>query len=154
MLHHVSLYSFPAVIALLVPAAGRAHAAGAPPACAEAIEVVRQGIADDRGLDVTVHWFDVRNAYESGYPEAAPHGVSFSVAGESAEAFMLDAGKIRYAQAAIESCSVLSMVTLGLFETDWIDTYGVIGEQRQASPFECVDPGQGVEISWGQTYCL
>jgi|GEM_PF-2205521 len=55
----------------------------------------------------------------------------------------------------IEHCETVSKVSFNLDQTDWEDTYGLLGQGR-VGEFRCVEPGRGsgASLAWGYNTCL
>jgi len=112
----------------------------------------------EQGRDVTVgeiRSFDVSSSYPD-YPAGRPMSYRFRIGGSAAKDIMMSPQLMTMiSKDVIEHCDTVSKVSFNLDQTDWEDTYGLLGQGR-VGEFRCVEPGRGsgASLAWGYNTCL
>lgn len=88
--------------------------------------------------------------YES-YPYQRSFALAIVMQGNAVEDVMNSSQLLAtISQSILQSCPTVGLVTFGESETDWLRTFGWIG--NRAREFECRDPGEAT--SWGYMTCI
>jgi hypothetical protein len=124
--------------------------------CATTLVEVRDTLEQGRDVSVQeIHRSDVSNSYAD-YPAGRPISYRFKLSG-SAAADIMNSSRLMttLSQEIIESCDTVSEVTFGIDHSDWVSTYGLLGQGR-VEEFRCVEVGRGhrFSLAWGYQFCL
>lgn len=104
---------------------------------------------------VNLNEYDMsKESYSSEYPEKYPIRVSMSLEGSGTESVMNSTIFLKALSSnIILGCEPVSLVEFGANQTDWINTFGLLGNNK-VEEFECLPPGTTTRIPWGYTVCL
>lgn len=88
------------------------------------------------------------------HPEGYPIGIAMVIDGPGTASVMNSTVFLKaLSHNIIMECEPISLVEFTASGTDWIDTFGLVGENK-VEEFECLDPGFNSSIPWGYTICL
>ncbi|NEZ61056.1 hypothetical protein [Adonisia turfae] len=115
----------------------------------EAVNSLEEG-RDVQVADVVIT--DISKGYAN-YPADAPIGVVFRMNGQAAADVMNSHQFMTtISTQLITECQPVSLVDFQVNYTDWSSKYGLVS--GSVTRFECVEPGVGINLQWGQEFCL
>ncbi|RAM53277.1 MAG: hypothetical protein C6Y22_01675 [Hapalosiphonaceae cyanobacterium JJU2] len=122
--------------------------------CAATLQSVKNQITQGRRVKVVdISKDDISKDYQS-YPENRPFRYLFVLRGAATESVLLSNKLLTsLSRDILTNCSDISKVTFGLDETDHLETFGLISENK-IDAFQCVDPGTYKKLPWGYVVCL
>ncbi|MFM2060639.1 MAG: hypothetical protein RLZZ507_309 [Cyanobacteriota bacterium] len=125
--------------------------------CNAALQRAKKQIQKNRKVKV-VHTDqeDISQHYkhDKSYPQNRPFSYEFGLRGAATES-ILNSDKLLtiIAKDIIDNCPSISMIKFGEYATDHGGAIGLL-RNNKVEPFECVDPGENIKLSWGQIVCI
>ncbi len=124
--------------------------------CQVAIAEAKYQIESKNTTVIQLTTFDMSKesqAYD--YPEGYPIAIAMVIDGPGTTSVMNSTIFLKaLSHNIIMECEPVSLVEFTASGTDWIDTFGLVG-QNKVELFKCLSPMEGsLETPWGYTVCL
>jgi hypothetical protein len=135
--------------------------------CNQAVSNVKQRLQKVKGVVI----LDTELVRETNYPDAPterPNSLIFGLENNQGGVNVMNSPIFSNSIASeiISECNSIGIVSLGLDSTDWIRSYGIVG--NEVTPFKCLRPGRNnntwryiddqgnrfTGIPWGYNVCL
>lgn len=123
--------------------------------CQVAIASAKEQIESKNTTVIQLETFDMsKESQASKYPEGYPIRVFMVIEGPGTTSVMNSTVFLKaLSHKIIMECEPVSLVEFTASGTDWVDTFGLVGQDK-VELFECLDPGHNIRIPWGYTVCL
>lgn len=121
-------------------------------ACEAALIRASDLLVGDRHLwIVNIEARQIGESYQN-YPYQKPMEAVFVMDGNAVDDVMNSPRLLTsITQGVTDGCQNVGIVSYAAAESDWVESYGLIGSQIRQ--FECTDPGEG-STRWGYVVCL
>lgn len=120
--------------------------------CLSTISNAQQRLQGTLNVDIITK-IDDQSKSRNDHPQGRPMSYTFGFKGPGAKTIM---NSIRLQESVanqiITGCTSLSAVTFGYWNSGWFQTYGLM-PNGNIKPFECIEPGRGIQPKWGQVIC-
>lgn len=124
--------------------------------CQVAIAEAKYQIESKNTTVIKLDTFDMSQESQTyDYPEGYPIAIQMIIDGPGTASVMNSTVFLKtLSHNIIMECEPISLVEFTASGTDWIDTFGLVG-QNKVELFKCLSPMEGsLDTPWGYTVCL
>jgi hypothetical protein len=137
-------------MANLVQGSASAESERTENSCKVAMNTAKERIK--RGRDLRIVSFENVDAPPD-HPNGRPLILQIVLEGKAAESVMSSpVFQKALASEIIRSCNSVSAVNFGMYRSGWGSMTGLMPD-RTIQPFQCLEPGSELKVSWGQQVC-